>query len=102
MTECGHEGRPAIHLNVIEIADWMKHTIEHHAPPRTCFKLNTDPSVSDSLGDEIKLFKNGKEAGIALGVNELSNEICLQDTLNGDVFEFRNGGKDNVSRLFLM
>ena len=97
MTECGQAGKPAIHLNVIEIIDWMEHTIEEHAPPRTCFKLITDPSVEDSLGDEIKLFKNTEEAGSALHTNELSNEICLEDTSDGDVFEFRNGGKNNVS-----
>ena len=97
--ECGLAGRPGIHLNVIGVTDWMEHIIEQNAPPRTCFKLNTDPSVPDSLGDEIKLFKNGEEAGVALGANELSNEICLEDTSEGDVFEFRNGGKNNVSKL---
>ena len=64
---------------------------------KPCFKLKTDPAVTGSLGDEIKLFKNGDEVGTALGANELSNEICLEDTSEGDVFEFRNGGKDNVS-----
>ena len=100
MTECGQTGKPAIHLNVIEITDWMAHTIEEYEPPRTCFKLITDPSVEDSLGDEIKLFKNGKEAGTALNTNELFNEFCLENTLDGDIYEFRNGGRDNVSVYF--
>ena len=61
------------------------------------FKLNIDPSVANSLGDEIKLFQNGAEVGSALGAQQLSNEICIDDTSDGDNFEFRNGGTDNVS-----
>ena len=60
-------------------------------------KLNVDASVENSLGDDIKLFKNGVEVGTALGAQQLSNEICIEDTSDGDNFEFRNGGKDNVS-----
>ena len=101
MSGCGQDGKPGIHLNVFEITDWIEHIINAHSPPRTCFKLITDQSISDSIGDEIKLFKNGDEAGIGLGTNELSNEICLEDTSEGDIFEFRNGGKDNVSLITL-
>ena len=61
-------------------------------------KLNVDASVENSLGDEIKLLKNGVEVGTALGTQQLSNEICIEDTSDGDNFEFRNGGKDNVSK----
>ena len=96
MSACGQDGKPGIHLNVLDITDWMKFIIEEHAPPKTCFKLNTDPAVTDSLGNEIRLFQNGAEVGIALGANELSNEICIEDTSGGDVFEFQNGGQDNV------
>ena len=102
MSECGQEGKPGIHLNVLEVTDWMEHIIKEHAPPKTCFKLNADPAVTDSLGDEIKLFKNGEEVGTALAANELSNEICIEDTSEGDVFQFRNGGKDNVSLQFIL
>ena len=100
MAECGQEGKPGIHINVLEVTDWMEHIIKEHAPPKTCFTLNTDPAVTDSLGDEIKLFKNGDDVGIALGANELANEVCFEDTLEGDEFQFRNGGKDNVSLSF--
>ena len=62
-----------------------------------CFEFNTDPSITNSLGDEIKLFKNGDEVGAALGSDQQSNTICIDETSDEDVFEFRNGGKDNVS-----
>jgi len=98
LTECGLDGKPAIHLSVNEIADWIQHTINQHSPPKMCFELNTDPSIPDSLGDKIKLFKNGDEVGLALGSHQQSNTICIDDTSDGDVFEFRNGGNDNVSK----
>ena len=66
--------------------------------PRMCFELHTDPSIPDSIGDEIRLSKNGDKVGTALGTNQQSNTICINDTSDGDVFEFRNSGKDNVSR----
>ena len=68
------------------------------SPPKTCFEFHTDPSKTNSLGDAIKLFKNGEEVGLALGSYQQSNTICIDDTSDGDAFEFRNGGKDNVSR----
>ena len=70
---------------------------KNNSPPKTCFKINTDPGVPNSLGDEIKLFKNGGEIGVALGSNQISNEICIDETSVADVFEFKNGGSDNVS-----
>ena len=69
--------------------------------PRMCFELQTDPSIPDSIGDEIKLRKNGDEVGLALGSYQQSNTLCIDETSDGDVFEFRNGGKDNVSRQLL-
>ena len=98
LTECGLPGKPAIHLSVNELTDWIQHIINQHSPPKTCFEFHTDPSITDSLGDEIKLFKNGGEVGLALGSYQQSNTICIDDTADGDAFEFRNGGKDNVSR----
>ena len=100
ISACGQEGKPGIHLNVLEVTDWMEHILKEHSPPKTCFTLNTDPAVPDSLGDKIKLYKNGNEIGTALGANKLSNEICIEDTSEGDVFQFKNGGKDNVSLSF--
>ena len=100
MTECGLAGKPAIHLNVNELTTWIQHIINQHSPPKTCFELHTDPSITDSLGDEIKLFKNGDEIGAALGSDQQSNTICIDDASVEDIFEFRNSGKDNVSRQF--
>ena len=98
MTECGLAGKPAIHLSINELTDWIQHTINQHSPPKMCFEFHSDPTITDSLGDEIKLFKNDDEVGTALGNHQQSNTICIDDTSDGDVFEFRNGGKDNVSR----
>ena len=100
MTECGLTGKPAIHLNVNELTTWIQHIINQHSPPRMCFELHTDPSIPDSIGDEIKLLKNDDAVGLALGSHQQSNTICIDDTTDGDVFEFRNGGKDNVSLQF--
>ena len=97
LTECGLAGKPAIHINVMEITDWTEHIIEKYSPPKICFQLETDPSIQDSLGDEIKIFKGGAEIGTGLGAGQLSNEICIEDTADGDAFEFRNGGQNNVS-----
>ena len=101
LTQCGLAGKPAIHLNLNELTDWIQHIINQNSPPKTCFEFHTDPSITDSLGDEIKLFINGDEVGLALGSSQQSNTICIDDTSEGDVFEFRNGGKDNVSRYLL-
>ena len=97
LSECGMDGKPAIHLNVKEIIDWISHTIQHNAPPKTCFEIITDPSVSGSLGDGIKLFKNGIDIGFVLNANQISNLICDEDAQDDDNFKFINGGTDNVS-----
>ena len=97
LNECGQAGKPAIHLNVMKITDWLEHIIEQYSPPKTCFTLKTDPSIQDSLGDEIKIFKDGQEVGIALASNQLSNELCIENTTDGEAYQFRNGGQDNVS-----
>ena len=68
------------------------------AEKKTCFELHTDSSILDSIGDEITLFVNGDKVGYALGSHQQSNTICIDDTSDGDVFEFRNSGKDNVSQ----
>ena len=62
--------------------------------PRMCLEFQTDPSI----GDEIKLFKNSDKVGSTLEYQIQSNTICIDDTSDGDVFEFRNVGKDHVSR----
>ena len=85
-------------LNLKDVLSWISHTTEQNAPPKTCFKLVTDSSVANSLGNEIRLFKNGVDIGIALHENSLSNKICVDDSQDGDVFKFINGGKDNVSK----
>ena len=63
----------------------------------TCVALKSDSSMPDALGDEISLFKDGQKIETALGTNQISNEICIEDTIDGDAFEIRNGGEDNVS-----
>ena len=98
LEQCGLDGRPAVHLNLKDVLSWISHTTEQNAPPKTCFKLVTDSSVANSLGNEIRLFKNGVDIGIALHENSLSNKICVDDSQDGDVFKFINGGKDNVSK----
>ena len=40
-----------------------------------------------SLGDEIKLLKNGDQ--VALGSCQQSNTFCVDGTSDGDVFDFR-------------
>ena len=62
-----------------------------------CFALESDSSMPNALGDEILLFKDGQKVDTALGTNQVSNEICIEDTTDGDAFEIRNGGQDNVS-----
>ena len=96
LNECGQAGKPAIHLNVLEITKWIEFVFEQYAPPKTCFTFKTDPSIQDALGDEIKVFKDGQEVGTALGSTQLSNELCIEDTKDGDAFEFRNSGQNNV------
>ena len=51
-----------------------------------CFKIVSDASIQDSLGDEIKIFKNDVDIGVALNANELSNEICFNDVEENDIF----------------
>ena len=97
LNECGQAGKPAIHLNIMEIINWIEHIIDEYSPPKTCFLFKTDPSIADALGDEIKIFKGDQEIGTALGLNQLSNEFCIEDTIDGEIFEFRNSGEDNVS-----
>ena len=97
LTECGLPGKPAIHVNVAEFYDWLMHIINDHSPPKMCFKFVSDPSIQNSLGDEIKIFKNEVELGVALNTNQLSNEVCFDDTQENDMFKFMTAGNDNVS-----
>ena len=61
-----------------------------------CFKLTADPSIQDGLGDEIQILKNDIVVGTALNANELSNEACINDVQENDVFKFVTAGDDNV------
>lgn len=63
----------------------------------TCFALKSDSSMPNARGDEILLFKDGQKVETVLGTNQVSNEICIEDTTDADAFEIRNGGQDNVS-----
>lgn len=42
-----------------------------------------------SLGDEIKLLKNGDQVDLALGSCQQSNTFCVDGTSDGDVFDYR-------------
>ena len=97
LSECGLPGKPAIHVGTIGLSDWMTEIIDEHSPPKMCFKIISDASIQDSLGDEIKLFKNEVDIGVALNANELSNEICFNDVEESDNFKFVTVGNNNVS-----
>ena len=101
LEECGLDGKPAIHLNVREIIPWILHTIEKNSPPKMCFELITDPAVLNAQGNGIKLLHNGVDIGFALNENEFSNRKCVENTQDGDIFTFVNGGKNNVSKLVI-
>ena len=71
--------------------------MKQNSPPKTCFEISVDSSVSNSLGNEIKLFKNDIDIGFALPAYEHSYKKCIEVTQDGDIFKFVNGGTDNVS-----
>ena len=98
LEDCGSDGKPAIHLNVKDILPWISQTIQQNTPPKTCFELIADSTVSNALGNEIRLLRNGIDIGVALNANELSKTKCVDDAQDGDVFKFVNGGTDNVSK----
>ena len=102
LSDCGIDGKPAIHLNIKEIIDWISHTIEQNAASKTCFEIITDPSVPNSLGNGIQLFKNGIDIGLALNPYQISNKKCVENVEDGDIFKFVNGGTDNVSLISRM
>ena len=97
LNECGLPGKPAIHVGVLELNDWLTQIIDDHSPPKMCFKLVADPSIEGSLGDQIRISKNNIEIGVALNANQLSNEVCFDDVAENDVFKFFTAGNDNVS-----
>ena len=97
LSECGLAGKPAINVDVNQLSDWLTKIIDEHSPPKTCFKIVSDASIQDSLGDEIKVFKNDIEIGVALNANEISNEVCFNDIDENDVFKFVTADNDNVS-----
>ena len=83
----------------LDVFDWLTKIFEEHSPPEMCFKIVSDASIQDSLGDEIKIFKNEDETpvGVALNANELSNEVCFNDVKESDNFKFVTAGDNNVS-----
>ena len=95
--ECGQAGKPAIHVDTMQLSDWLNQIIDDYSPPKTCFKLIADPAIEGALGDEIKILKNDLEIGVALNAHEVSNEACLNDVQENDVFKFITAGNDNVS-----
>ena len=97
LAECGLAGKPAIHVDVHGLSDWLTEIIAENSPPKMCFKIVSDASIQDSLGDEIKVFKNDVEIGVALNANEMSNEVCFNDIDETDVFKFVTADNDNVS-----
>ena len=56
-----------------------------------------DSSLEGALGDEIKIFKNNIEIGVALNANQLSNEACFDDVEEDDMFKFVTAGNENVN-----
>ena len=97
-TECGLPGKPAIHVGLSDLTShWLAHIMDVHSPPKTCFKLTAGASIKDGLGDEIKIFQDEVEIGVALGANESSNEICFDDVDDGATFKFVTTGDNNVS-----
>ena len=100
LTECGLPGKPAIHVGVFDFYDWLTQIINDHSPPKTCFEIVADPAIENSLGDKIKIFKNEVELGVVLGANQLSNEVCFDDTEENDMFKFVTAGNDNVSLFY--
>ena len=95
--ECGQAGKPAIHVGIMQLLDWLNQIIDDHSPPKTCFKLIADPSIEGALGDEIKILKNDLDIGVALNAHQVSNEVCFNDVQENDIFKFVTAGDDNVS-----
>ena len=100
LSECGLEGKPAIHVNVRSITHWISHIIATHGPPKICFEFIVDMTKSGALGDAIQVFHNGKRIendANALDAQQKSNSFCIWQAYDGDRFRFVNGGADNVS-----
>ena len=107
VSECGLDGKPAIHVNVRYITYWISHIITHHGPPKLCFEFVVDMTVPGALGDAIYVTHNGNpvtnddtSSGTvlnALNAQQSSNSICIWQTYDGDRFRFVNGGSNNVS-----
>ena len=104
LTECGLDGKPAIHLNVRSITYWIDHVIKKYGPPKICFEFSVDMTIPGALGDTIKVFHNGNpiqhlngRIENALNARKKSNRICIWQAYDGDRFRFVNSGTDNVS-----
>ena len=104
LTECGLDGRPAIHTEVQEVKHWMDYIIDAHGPPTKCFEFIVDMNVEGALGDQIEVYhtygdeEEKKLINAALKAQQKRNEICVVHTQEGDKFRFKSTGKDNVSQ----
>ena len=110
LTECGLDGRPAIHTEVQQVKHWIDYTIEEHGPPSKCFDLIVDMNIDDALGDQIEIYHNYikiTDDSIPIFTPALKPQqsrnprpVCVVETNKGDRFTFKlkKGGKDNVSQ----
>ena len=110
LTECGLDGRPAIHTEVQQVKHWIDYTIKEHGPPSKCFDLIVDMNIDDALGDQIEIYHNYikiTDDSIPIFTPALKPQqsrnprpVCVVETNKGDRFTFKlkKGGKDNVSQ----
>ena len=115
LTECGLDGRPAIHTEVQQVKHWMDYTMKEHGPPSKCFDIIVDMNIDDALGDEIEIYHtkcNGEKCNEESKVEKVfrpalksqqsrnPRPVCVVETNKGDKFTFKlkEGGKDNVSQ----
>ena len=107
LSECGLDGKPAIHVNVRFITYWINHVIDNYGPPKMCLELIVDMSVPGALGDAIQVFHNDNPVTEndlpngailnALNAQQTSNSFCIWQAYDGDRIRFVNGGSDGVS-----
>ena len=111
LTQCGLDGRPAIHTQVQEVKHWIDFVINKHGPPAKCFEFIVDTNIEGGLGDQIDIYHNKEiitedttpmiEPALKTQQSRTARPICIMDTKQGDKFTFKlkKGGKDNVSPL---
>ena len=109
LTECGLDGRPAIHTQVQEVKPWIDFVINKHGPPAKCFEITLGTNIEGALGDQIVIYRNEEiinedtkpmiEPLLKPQQSKTSRPYCIMDTKEGERFTFKlkKGGKDNVS-----